>query len=79
MLAMGLMLFAPLVSRVLVALSVMPTMTMAGDMAMPGMAQSHAHHAPDNCSHWPPPLVNTRRGIFTPSCSRLSWDSTRAV
>lgn len=54
MLAMGLMLFAPLVSRVLVTLSVMPAMTMADDMAMPGMDTSHAHHAPDNCSHGAP-------------------------
>jgi len=44
MLATGLMLFAPLISRVLVAFSVMPAMTMADCTAMPSMAQHQADH-----------------------------------
>lgn len=51
MLAVGLMLFAPLVSRVLVAFSVMPAMTMGHDMAMPGMVQHQADHASGKCNH----------------------------
>lgn len=52
-LAVGMMLFAPLVSRVLVAFSVMPAMTMAHDMAMPGMVQHQADHASANGNHAP--------------------------
>ena len=53
MLAIGLMLFAPLVSRILVAMSIMPTMSMADGMAMQGVAESQAHHASDKSNGAP--------------------------
>lgn len=48
MLAVSLLLFAPSVSRVLVAFSPMPAMSMAA-----GVAQHHAVHAPGKCAHDP--------------------------
>ncbi|HET6552801.1 MAG TPA: DUF2946 domain-containing protein [Dyella sp.] len=45
LLAMGLMLFAPLVSRALESASAMPAMSMADCMDMPGMAPNQADHA----------------------------------
>jgi hypothetical protein len=45
MLAMGLMIFVPLLSRALVAFSTIPVMTMADGMVMPGMAPHQANLA----------------------------------
>ncbi|KRE89484.1 hypothetical protein ASG87_03915 [Frateuria sp. Soil773] len=54
MLALGLMLFAPLISRFLVAFSVVPAMTMTDGMAMPGMVQHQADHASGKRNHGAP-------------------------